>query len=688
MVSTVVEAPMKVLVTGASGFIGSRLCRALRNAGHEVVAVMRPRMGNCAYPQGRVVYAQLPYGIPLPAFEGVEVIIHNAGTTTGQKFPEAYAVNVEATRVLVERARELPHFSRFIYISSQSAHEGAVSTYGRTKRMGEEVVRASGVPNIIIRPGLVFGAGSDGLFARMRRTVEKLPVIPLLGGGKAPVQPIEVEDLCAAIVRCLLLPSSESFEFNLGLPEPITLAEFLATVGRALRGKPKPSITIPLAPLEWAVSLAETLHFPLPISKDNLEGMKTVRPMDTAPSLRALGLELKPLDEALVHAARDTRETALTESPCRVVLIGAGKIGIVHALNLSQRPGMILAGIMDTNPKAPRLYTQMGFRVPVFSDFTAMMEQLQPHAAIVATPAYTHLRVARQCLEAGLNILIEKPLVISPEQIPAYQKLVEEHADKVIHVGYMASQFPHLDIVALWLREKQVGRIVGLWGSSLQSHIIAPKPVRWEMRKSLAGGGVLTNFACHLLSIIFRLFGTPLDSTALLWSIFSTEVEDAADLYLNFGDFPCRIVTSWSAKGFARPETCLIIEGTDGIITLTNTGTELMKLNGESICYTQRDFDVGFNSAPDYTGAAFACEHINFLRELQRKSAREKTSVSPVNPSQQPVTVSEALRLERFIHELYQKFPCQTGRPASTASGLDVASRFNAELQQILEELL
>lgn len=680
---------MRVLVTGASGFIGSRLCRHLVKAGHDVVALMRPRLGPARYPLGQVHYAQLPYDIPPAALEGVQAIIHCAGTTTGQAWDESFAVNVETLRVLATRAARLPNIQRLIYVSSQSAHEQAVSTYGRTKRLGEKVLHASGIPYAIVRPGLVFGPGDHGLFARMRRTVERLPVIPLLGGGRALVQPIDVEDLCVALERCLHLPQGESFEFNLGEPEPMTLAQFLDEIARARTGKSKLAVHIPLAPLEWAVRVGTLLRLPLPISKDNLEGMKTVQQMDTAPSLARLGLTLTPFRDAMRRAVTDVSDTALVVEPIRVLLIGAGKIGIVHALDLTHRPGCSLVGIVDKNAKASRLYRQMGFRVPTFTELDLAIQKTRPHAAIIATPAFTHLSLTKKCLEAGLHLLIEKPLTVQPQQQAEYETLRRQFANRVIHVGYMAAQFPQVDFANKWMAEGRIGRVQSVWASSLQAHIMAPEPVRWEMRKSLAGGGVLTNFGCHLLSILFRLFGMPTVSEASFWSIHSREVEDVADLRLNFGEVQARVVSSWSAPGYARPQMRLVIEGEAGTITLTNTGAELHLHDGTRLLVTQRDFDLGFNPAPDYTGAAFACEHLNFLEAVEQAS---REGVQPCSsrpaPCETPVEVSEAIRLERFIQELYEKYPpAKSAAELSKCTSAQSQSPYAQELDRLIEVL-
>src|SRR6185295_8526879 len=118
----------------------------------------------------------------------------------------AQEVNVVGTRRLAELAAAAG-VKRFVFVSSQSARADAPAAYGRTKHEAEVVLaEIPGLEVVVVRPGLVCGPGSRGLFARIGRLVEALPVVPLLGGGRALVQPIHVDDLCAALLRALEVP--------------------------------------------------------------------------------------------------------------------------------------------------------------------------------------------------------------------------------------------------------------------------------------------------------------------------------------------------------------------------------------------------------------------------------------------------------------------------------------------------
>src|SRR5262249_48312221 len=155
----------------------------------------------------------------------------------------------------------------------QAARADATSVYGRTKYDAEQrLMKQNGLYVIILRPGLVTGTGSRGLFSHLTRWVESYPVIPLLGGGRSIVQPIHVDDLCQAIFRCdQAAPEFDKTILKLGHQEGAPLAKVLQCVAMARLGHRKITLPIPFWPVQAVVGLAEMLRIPLPINSNNLK---------------------------------------------------------------------------------------------------------------------------------------------------------------------------------------------------------------------------------------------------------------------------------------------------------------------------------------------------------------------------------------------------------------------------------
>lgn len=650
---------MRILVTGANGFIGRYVCGEAVRCGHDVHALLRPGKAYASYPAADAVfYGSLPYDVPAAAWDGVDCVIHLAASMRGESKAQAAAVTVAGTAYLLSEFKRRNPDGVFVFISTQSARETTPSTYGKSKFAAENLVRESGLQHVIIRPGLVVGGSGAGLFARMRGVVRKFPVLPLLGGG-ALVQPILVEDLAKAIINSLELDASQNYEFNLGDAQGVTLRELLQTVAQVDNGKNRIEIPVPVVLVKPFVRLFEACGIPFPISTDNLLGLESVERMDVGDAYEKLGITAPAIRELVVKSLHPEVLPQRGVAPLKMLIVGAGKIAIVHALDILHREGMALCGVVDTKPSQFKLFRSIGIRGPFFKNFARALRETTPDGVIICTPPAPRLPLVKQCLEAEIAVLVEKPMALTAESRVAMCELAGQYPHVPVHVGYMAAQHPHLDLVATKIAEHQLGRIYGFRAFALQAHIMSPKPVMWEMRKRSAGGGVVINYAGHLLAIIERVLGAPHAVQSRTWRVHSVDVEDCAEVALAYNGFAGRLVTSWSMPGYERPMYRLQIDCEHGTILFENSCTMLLRHGKAGEVLTQLDCapSVGYNSAPDYTGGGFAREHKNFARAIVQAKAGEYNApdVSNANtlPSRTGVTTAEAQRIETLIDNIY-----------------------------------
>jgi NADH dehydrogenase len=193
---------------------------------------------------------------------------------------------VEGTRNLLAACRAAG-VGRWIQISSLSANAANRSVYGRTKLAADEEVRRSGLRWTILQPGTIYGPGSRGLFAKILRLTNALPVVPVIGPGTQPMRPIYVDDAAAAALACLDHETTVGQTYALGGSDVTTFNDFLRGVVSA-QGKWKPLVHIPL----WVCfPAARVLSFFLknpPLTVDNLVGLRQM----TAPDIRAAERDL------------------------------------------------------------------------------------------------------------------------------------------------------------------------------------------------------------------------------------------------------------------------------------------------------------------------------------------------------------------------------------------------------------
>lgn len=287
---------MKILVTGATGFVGGNVCDLLVKLGHAVTVLSR--RADADRREGvRAVEGDVVTGAGLDgAVAGVDAVIHLVGIIRERARVTFDAVHVEGTRNVLAAAHAAG-VKRFLHMSALGADPESRSGYHRSKGRAEELVRGSDSEWTILRPSLNFGAGDAFFGETLRGLVEKPPVIPVVGRGDQPLRPIWVRDVATAFARALERPATAGRSFDLvGLRE-YTLRELLLLVRGAL-GSRKPLLEVPLPIMRLGVALFRLLPNP-PITRDEFLMLQAGNTGDPRPAVEAFGLELAELEDHL-----------------------------------------------------------------------------------------------------------------------------------------------------------------------------------------------------------------------------------------------------------------------------------------------------------------------------------------------------------------------------------------------------
>lgn len=250
----------KILVTGATGFLGSYLVPLLVEKGYDVYALGRNDSAGARLASAGAHFCKGDFtdkASVAPYFTGMDCVIHaGALSTVWGKWDEFYSINVSGTRIVCELCLE-NNVPRLVYISSPSIYSSkqdrfdikeneydrsnALNFYIKSKILAEEVIKEfknKGLYTVTLRPRGLFGIGDTSLIPRVLRANSKSG-IPLINNGQNLVDITHVRNVALA---CQLAAEAEGVNgdaFNITNGEPIAFKQILEQFLEAIGEKPK-----------------------------------------------------------------------------------------------------------------------------------------------------------------------------------------------------------------------------------------------------------------------------------------------------------------------------------------------------------------------------------------------------------------------------------------------------------------
>ncbi|MEG3639178.1 SDR family oxidoreductase [Magnetococcus sp. PR-3] len=298
LTNTEQQSAKRVLIIGASGFIGRHIVGAIIRAGHHVWAASRSAQQLSTATPMAIDLTQHGLSDLIKMLNGIDVVINCAGLIQSQGQNTLAKVHDEGAARLIQ-ACSSANVTRLIHLSAIGVSEQGTTAYQRTKAAAEQSLRRVNKQHLdwcILRPSLVIGRG--GTSSQMLTALAALPFPPRMGKGLYQTQPLHIDDLSALVVHLIeqLPPLPDSIE--LVGPEPLSTDQLINTLRTWLGLPPRPFMPIP----DWVLNVSAVLSERMinaPLNRDVLTMLRQEIKGDATAFTQALGRPPTALAQAL-----------------------------------------------------------------------------------------------------------------------------------------------------------------------------------------------------------------------------------------------------------------------------------------------------------------------------------------------------------------------------------------------------
>ncbi|MBN2104163.1 NAD-dependent epimerase/dehydratase family protein [bacterium] len=543
---------MKILLTGATGFLGRHIVRKLTDEGIEIKSLVRKtspishlKQDNIKFFQGNLRNRESIR----KAVKGVDGIIH-AATSKGGPWPEFFADNVQGTEWLLEEAVK-QKVKRFVFISSVAVYdhsqvkngfiikenhpkEKAPNHYSRSKIEAETLIekyhKEQGLATTIIRPACIYGSGGFWYPSRLGFSAGKNYAV--LGSGKSVVPLSHVNSVADLILLSLIRDEAAGKAYNVVEDEPVTRIEFLRLARENLYPGMK-AIKFPYAlarffawglrtalkmagmPPPTRLAPAALRLFAISVFYDNTRARQDLgwQPQqDVQQTIRDM-LKWHQEQRKPVSSLQTPSWPVVIEGQrqLKTAVIGAGAFAKTHLDILKNIQQTQVVALCDPDlDRARALADQYGIQ-QTFKSMDDLFKSEKPAVVHIVSPAQTHAPLSVRAMQNGCHVLVEKPMAVNAkearEMIEVSRrenvKLCVEHSN--LYDGMMIQG-------RQWLNQRAVGKVIQVeswFGTGLNKMPMSPY-VKYEGKDHWVyklPGGVYQNFISHPLSCVLDVMG-------------------------------------------------------------------------------------------------------------------------------------------------------------------------------------
>ena len=279
---------MKVFVTGGTGFTGSHVIPLLLKHGYQVRCLYRPTSDRSVLSNPAIEWVLGDISnadILSVSMQGTDILVNIASLGFG----DADSILCAAKNATIKRAIFISTTAIFTHLNAKS----------RSIRVAaEHAIEISGLQYTILRPTMIYGGPRDRNMWRLIRFMRYSRIVPVFGDGKSLQQPIHVDDVAQAVLRCLQSDSTIGKSYNIAGKNPLTYNQVIDTIARQLN-KHVWKWHTPAKPVVFLLKLFERLHIPFPIKAEQVMRLNENKSFDCKEAVNNFGFTPLSFEEGI-----------------------------------------------------------------------------------------------------------------------------------------------------------------------------------------------------------------------------------------------------------------------------------------------------------------------------------------------------------------------------------------------------
>ena len=290
---------MKILLTGANGFIGGHIQAALLAAGHQVIAAVRRPERLATSPNLSVIAADMNRDLDVDIWKkrlrDVDAVVNCAGILHARRGQSLWRIHKESPIALFQACQDLK-IRKIVQISAIGAE--APTDYAASKKAADDYLQSTGLDWTILRPSLVYAEGSYGGTSMLRAMAACPFRIPVIGKGTYQFTPIHAADLARCVLDCLQRPNLNHLILEPGGPETMTMTGLLKKLRRWMGFGDAKTLSIPEFLVRFGAYIGDRVGAG-PLTSTSLKQLEFGTEADGSLFTQQMGWQARSLDQSL-----------------------------------------------------------------------------------------------------------------------------------------------------------------------------------------------------------------------------------------------------------------------------------------------------------------------------------------------------------------------------------------------------